>query len=155
MNDTKEKNQVEGALIESGIMQSTVFADLNQSLGKIFSTLDTSKEENSKTLFNVLNSVGTEKLEDYLGKEIKLANFIIQKYDGTDEVTGEVTSNNKVVLIDDKGTCYATGSKGIFNSLIKLISAFGMPANWKAPKVIKAIEKPLDGGRKTYIIELI
>ena len=96
-----------------------------------------------------------KRVADILNTPIKLANVFIQSYEKVDEETGEVQTKVRTILIDDANNSYASASRGLYNSLLKLFAILGMPDTWEKPIDIKVVEVGMKNGGKTYVIEPI
>lgn len=110
--------------------------------------LDTT--ENKKKVFAISeNADGV--VADHIDESILLKDLFLQKYEKIDEETGEVITRTRTILISADGTSYASASKGLYNSVLKLIALLGKPDEWDEPIEIKVKEVSIDKG-KTYTI---
>ena len=82
-------------------------------------------------LYNASNNPD-HKVGDFINKNIKVKDVLVEAIDIVDEETGEVERAPRVVLIDDKGKAYQAVSMGIFNAVKKAIQIFGEPT-WEEP----------------------
>lgn len=82
-------------------------------------------------LFNASNNPD-HKVGDFINKKIKVKDMLVEIIEISDEETGEVTKQPRVVLIDEKGEAYQAVSTGIFNAAKKAIQIFGEPT-WDEP----------------------
>lgn len=111
--------------------------------------------ENNKKLMLKIAQKADKRVADILNTPIKLANVFIQSYEKVDEETGEVQTKVRTILIDDANNSYASASRGLYNSLLKLFAILGMPDSWEKPIDIKVVEVGMKNGGKTYVIEPI
>lgn len=87
--------------------------------------------EDKKELYNIDNSTPDALLNDCVGEKIRVKNVLIKKYEKPmkepifDETTGEIIKDTEttmaIMLIDDNGKTYATGSKSFGWQLIKYL----------------------------------
>lgn len=103
----------------------------NESVRKC--TLDLTKEDNQVMLYNILTGDADVLINDIIGQEIVMTGAYIDKHPSAvvDENTGEVTGSTtkyRIVIFDNEGKTYATGSYGIYNSLEMIMSIFGEPS---------------------------
>ena len=77
-------------------------------------------------MFNASNNPD-HKVGDFINKTIKVKDMLVEVIQIADEETGEIVSQPRVVLIDDKGKAYQAVSTGIFNAAKKMIQIFGEP----------------------------
>lgn len=82
----------------------------------------------------------THKVGDYINKVIVVRDVFVETIELEDEDTHEVIVAPRVVLIDVAGESYQAVSKGVFNSLARLITAFGEPT-WAdgLPVIVKQV----------------
>lgn len=95
--------------------------------------------EAKATLYNALSSAG-ERLGDYVGDAIEVANVVIQGCKFTDEETGEVTNGSRLILVGPEGQIYKSTSRGMVRAAVQLVEMFGTPDQWGEPLTI-AIER--------------
>lgn len=82
--------------------------------------------EEGKILYNALEKCDIL-LSEMVGKTIKIKDLYIEKKDVLDDEKGEVKSKYRTIIFDTDGKTYATGSYGIYNSLVKMCTIFGAP----------------------------
>lgn len=82
----------------------------------------------------------THKVGDYINKGILVKDVFVETIEIEDEDTHDTIIAPRVVLIDTKGESYQAVSKGIFNALARLITAFGEPT-WAdgLPVIVKQV----------------
>ena len=71
-----------------------------------------------------------------------------------DEGTGEVvgtTSKYRIILFDNEGKTYATGSYGIYNALLMIFDIFGEPSK-EHPIKVKVSKKATANGHSTLTL---
>ncbi len=92
-------------------------------------------------LFNAMSNP-THKLADYINVTIWVKDVFVELIELTDDLTGETTLAPRIVLIDNGNETFQAVSKGIYNSLSRLIQNFGEPT-WDGglPLRVKQVSK--------------
>lgn len=129
----------------------SVIKDYNET--GIFTTIKGNSIEDKMSLFAAVNDA--EKLSDNLNKEIAVSNIVVQQVDVTDENSGEVTQQPRVIIIDDKGKAYSAISIGLLSSIKNIIAFLGDPNDWPKPIVFKTVEKRARNGYRFMALELV
>lgn len=132
----------------------SILGEIDKSNRRTYSSLNLDSVDNKKLLLKVSQNAD-KRVADILNTPIKLKDVFIQKYDKVDEETGEVLTKTRTILIDSNNNSYATASKGLYNSLLKIFAILGMPDTWEEPLNIKIVETAMKNGGKTYVIEPI
>lgn len=103
--------------------------------------------DDKKRLVNAMSNPDF-RIADFINKVINVVDVYVEMSNVTSQTTGELVEIPRVVLIDDKGKSYASLSFGVFNSLKKIISVFGLPT-WPEgiPIEVVRIQK---GDRQIY-----
>lgn len=107
-----------------------------------------------KHLFNALEQADVL-LNDIVGTEFNLKDVYLHKYTKVNEETGEVENKCRVLLFDENGQSYATGSFGIFNVIGRIFEAFGTPNEWEEPLKVKVIKKDIGNSKKMLSLEIL
>lgn len=121
--------------------------------------------KDKKLLFNLEDKVDVM-LNDIVGESIRVTKVLLRKYYKPlpepifDEETGEVIKDTELkvslVLVDDKGKSYATGSKGFAFKMQKLLGEYGGAEDLENGIDIKIIKVPTGkGGNKALSFELL
>ena len=110
--------------------------------------------EERKNLFNALEKADVL-LNDVVGTEFNLKDVYLHKYTKLNEETGEVENKCRVLLFDDNGQTYATGSFGIFNIIGRIFEVFGTPDEWEEPLRVKVIKKEIGNNKKMLSLEIM
>lgn len=137
--------------------------DFNYSGNTNVSTYSNIKDK--KLLFNLEDKVDVM-LNDIVGESIRVTNVLLREYRKPleepiiDEETGEIIKDSELkislVLIDDKGKSYATGSKTFAFKMKKLLGEYGGVADLESGIGIKIIKVPAGkGGNKALSFELL
>ena len=118
VNENVENENVEMVVQEqsSSIMS---FEDLKQNSNTKMDMI--TNIEDKKELYNIDNSTPDALLNDCVGEKIRVKKVLIKRYEKPmekpvfDETTGEIIKDTEtsmaIMLIDDNGKTYATGSK--------------------------------------------
>ena len=77
-------------------------------------------------IFNAMSSPD-ERLRNHINEIIKIRDVYCEIVECVNKDTGEKSEAPRVVLIDTEGKSYQCVSTGIFNSLKRLFTVFGMP----------------------------
>ena len=80
-----------------------------------------------KAAFYNATSNPDHKVGDFINKVIRVKDIYVEAIELDDEETGESVSAPRIVLIDTDGKTYQAVSRGVFNSLVRLINTFGQP----------------------------
>ena len=120
--------------------------------GKGFCSMVAVDLKAKKTLFNACSN--PEKVSAYIGKTIKLVHFYVEIIQTVSEQTGEIVSVPRVVLIDEKGNGYQGVSVGLYNSIKRIVSMFGVPDTWDAPLSVEIQQIELKNGR-TFNLKMV
>lgn len=121
--------------------------------------------KDKKKLFNLEDKVDVM-LNDIVGESIRVKEVLLRKYRKPleqpiiDEETGEIIKDSELkislVLIDDKGKSYATGSKTFAFKMQKLLGDYGGAEDLEKGIDIKIIKVPAGkGGNKALSFELL
>lgn len=121
---------------------------------KTYCSIVCKTNEEKKNLFNALEQADAL-LNDVVGTEINLTNVYIHRYEKLNEETGEVDPKVRIILFDENGTSYATGSFGIFNIIGRILEVFGTPDTWSEPLKVRVVKKDIQNNRKMLSLELI
>lgn len=117
---------------------------------KVGTTMNLDSKESRVKLYN-----GTENadvlINDIVGKTIDVQDVYIEAIpkEEVDEKTGEVrtTTKYRTILFDKKGTTYATGSYGIYNSIVKLVNMFGEDLLHTEGLKVEVVKVPTKDGK--------
>lgn len=110
--------------------------------------------EEKKHLFNALESADVL-LMDVVGTEFNLKDVYLNRYERLNNDTGEYEDKVRIILFDEEGKTYASGSFGIFNTLRRIFEVFGTPEKWSEPLKVKVVQKSIDNTKKILSLELI
>lgn len=73
--------------------------------------------------------------DDNPGVNVAMKDVLIHNVQIADEQTGELITQPRTVIIDDKGKTYASVSTGVLGSLQKIFAIFGLPTYDKPLKI--------------------
>ena len=131
-------NNEENALVVAENNNLTITDKINENVKRC--TLDLNDEDNQVSLYNVLTGDADILINNIVDQEIVMTGAYMDKHPApvVDEGTGEVvgtTSKYRIILFDDEGKTYATGSYGIYNALLMIFDIFGEPSKEHPIKV--------------------
>ena len=113
--------------------------------GKGFCSMTAVDNKAKVTLFNACSNPG--KISDMIGKQIKMLHFYIEVIQTVSEQSGELVNVPRVVIIDEQGKGYQGVSVGLYNSVKRIVSMFGMPDTWDGPHTVEVQQISLKSGR--------
>lgn len=122
--------------------------------GKIsYCSLKLETLEDKKKAFSLISNP-QHALRDMINKTISLRHVFAEQIQITKKDTGEVNDTVRMVLIDDKGVGYACVSKGVFNSMSRLLQLIGDPSTWEKPIDIIVKTKQIDKEKSCLVFDL-
>lgn len=121
---------------------------------KTYCSVNLANIEEKKNLFNKLQRADAL-LNDCVGTEIKLKDIYVSKYTKLNEETGELEDKVRIILFDESGMTYATGSFGIYNILSEIMGIFGTPNTWSEPLNVKVVKVPIKNNKQILSLEII
>lgn len=113
--------------------------------GKGFCTMTAEDKKAKITLYNAC--ANPEKISAIIGKTIKLLHFYVEVVQVVSEQSGELVNVPRCVLIDEKGKGYQAVSIGMYNSLKRIVSMFGLPDTWSEPLAVEVQQIETKKGR--------
>lgn len=148
------KNEENNALVVAENNQLTVSDRINETVKRC--TLNLDEEDNQVALYNVLTGDADALLNDMVDQTIIMTGAFMDKHPApvVDEGTGEVigtTSKYRIIIFDDEGKTYATGSYGIYNALLMIFDIFGEPSV-EHPIKVKVSKKATANGHSTLTL---
>ena len=147
-------NNEENALVVAENNTLTIADKINENVKRC--TLDLNDEDNQVSLYNVLTGDADILINNIVDQEIVMTGAYMDKHPApvVDEGTGEVvgtTSKYRIILFDDEGKTYATGSYGIYNALLMIFDIFGEPSK-EHPIKVKVSKKATANGHSTLTL---
>ena len=92
---------------------------------QMFATIDASTMENKAKLFNATENADVL-ANDCVGEKFTLVDAYIERIPTVDEETGEQKIKYRTILFGDDGKTYASGAYGIYNTVAKILSIYGV-----------------------------
>ena len=120
---------------------------------RVFCSKVAKNDTEKKELFNALESCDVL-LNDCVGQEIEMKDLYIEEKNIVDE-NGEQKIKYRTIIFDAKGQTYATGSYGIYNILMKIITIYGLPNTWETPLKVKVAKRAIGNGKQSLTLQLI
>lgn len=109
--------------------------------------------EEKKKAFSIISNP-EKRLSDMINKKIRMKDLFAEQVEITDENTGEIINTVRMVIVDDKGVGYACVSKGVFNSMSRLIGLIGHPSEWKEPLTIEIKSKQIGKNNSCLVFDI-
>lgn len=129
------------------------FSVENTELGTVQHFIDTSTFEGKSKLYSALQNA--EKLSDHLNEPLHMVNAVALSVQVSDEVTGEISTSARVIIVTDDDKSYAATSPTLLAGLNTMFGIFGTPDTWEKPLAIKIVERRSRRGYKFYNIETV
>ena len=92
---------------------------------QMFATIDASTMENKAKLFNATENADVL-ANDCVGEKFTLVDAYIERIPTIDEETGEQKIKYRTILFGEDGKTYASGAYGIYNTVAKILSIYGV-----------------------------
>lgn len=92
---------------------------------QMFSTIDVTTMENKAKLFNATENADVL-ANDCVGEKFTLVDAYIERIPTIDEETGEQKIKYRTILFGEDGKTYASGAYGIYNTVAKILSIYGV-----------------------------
>lgn len=132
-------------------MNNTVLYDLNNP--EAYCSITGDSREERVAMYNAINNPD-HKLSDFVGKQLNIKDVSIERVENINDESGEMVTNARVVLIDDKGESYTCVSSGIYSAIKKLVSVFGEPT-WNPALPVEVQNLSTKKGRKTMTLKAV
>lgn len=92
---------------------------------QMFTTMDLNKKENKAKLFNASENADVL-ANDCVGTKFVLSDLYIERIPRINEETGEQEIKYRTILFDEEGKTYVTTAYGVYNTIVKIISIYGI-----------------------------
>lgn len=92
---------------------------------QMFTTIDLNKKENKAKLFNASENADVL-ANDCVGTKFVLSDLYIERIPRINEETGEQEIKYRTILFDEEGKTYVTTAYGVYNTVMKIISIYGI-----------------------------
>lgn len=93
-------------------------------------------------------------VDESLGDTIQLRNLVVIPVELADS-QGAVSTQPRVILIDDEGNAFHATSRGLMSSITNLFASVGEPETWAKPVPIKVVEAKGRNGYKYFTMNLV
>lgn len=121
--------------------QGVAVGNINDMFGASMLTMWTSLDQNNKAgILGAMQDADHNLMtyfDDNPGAVINMKDVLIHNVQIADESTGELTTQPRTIIIDDKGVTYSSVSMGVLGSLQKIFALFGQPT-YNQPLKIQA-----------------
>ena len=105
--------------------QLIIFNKENESEKQCYSSMDINSKENKAKLFNATENADIL-AADVVGEKLTLVDVYLEKNPRVNEETGELGHKYRTILFSKEGKTYASGSYGLYNSVVKILSIYGI-----------------------------
>lgn len=146
-----EENAMELAVASDRFERLNLARDITGG-GKGFCTMQAVDKKAKATLFNACGN--PEKLSAYIGKRLDLLHFYVEVVQVVAEESGEIVNVPRCVLIDKAGKGYQAVSIGMYNTLKRIVSMYGLPETWDEPLAVEVQQVETKKGRTFNLIVL-
>ena len=106
-------------------MNNIVLFNKENNERQMFATIDVTSKENKAKLFNATENADVL-ANDCVGEKFTLVDAYIERIPTIDEETGEQKVKYRTILFGDDGKTYASGAYGIYNTVAKILSIYGV-----------------------------
>ena len=106
-------------------MNNIVLFNKENNERQMFATIDVTSKENKAKLFNATENADVL-ANDCVGETFTLVDAYIERIPSFDEETGEQKIKYRTILFGDDGKTYASGAYGIYNTVAKILSIYGV-----------------------------
>lgn len=106
-------------------MNNIVLFNKENNERQMFATIDASTMENKAKLFNATENADVL-ANDCVGEKFTLVDAYIERIPTVDEETGEAKVKYRTILFGEDGKTYASGAYGIYNTVAKILSIYGI-----------------------------
>lgn len=106
-------------------MNNIVLFNKENNERQMFSTIDVTTMENKAKLFNATENADVL-ANDCVGEKFNLVDAYIERIPSIDEETGEQKIKYRTILFGEDGKTYASGAYGIYNTVAKILSIYGV-----------------------------
>lgn len=123
----------------TGLATLDVRGAMSESSSQAFCSMRTGTAKEKAALYNATSNPN-HKVGDYINKTIRVKDIYVEAIELEDDESGDTITAPRIVLVDVDGDSYQAVSKGVFNSLIRLINTFGQPT-WEEglPLIVRQI----------------
>lgn len=115
--------------------------------GGMYCSMKSESREDRLAIFEAVTEA--ESLEDHINERLTIENIVIQPVEVTDSLTGEVKTQNRIVLVTADKRAFACVSIGVETSLKQLFGIVGLPP-WKPAIDFKAVKENSSRGKYKF-----
>ena len=117
---------------------------------QMYGTLDMTSKENKAKLFNATENADVL-ANDCVGAKFTLKDVYIEKIPKIDEETGEQVTKYRTIMFDQDGKTYATGAYGIYNTVAKILSIYGVETLHEEGLEVEIAKSTQNGKTRLYL----
>lgn len=149
---TQEQTQALAAVEETAIPSiSGRLSGQSADLPAPYCSFRATTMESKKRLYQAMTNP-QKKIADCINLPIDVKDIFVEWVQMTDQATGEITTAPRVVLFGADGVTYSAVSRGLANSLERLMLVYGLPT-WETP-IPCVIRQVQAGERRFYTLDI-
>ena len=126
MSEEKDLQTTNVPAVSSEEKTPSIKSELENASADILCTIKGDDPVTKAKVFNALANPDYS-LSDFTGKTVRMVDVLAQYVKITDDKTGEVSTQPRVIIIDDQGKAYSCVSIGVMNSLTQIFMVMGRP----------------------------
>lgn len=142
----------ETAIVPTTAPGSAIVANFANSSGVLYCSFTPENDAGRAILFNAMNAPDV-KISDHIGQEITIRDIIVEPVEIVDDMTGEIRTSPRTILIDPDGNTYSATSYGIYNALRRLVAIFGAPT-WENGITVR-VKQISRGANRIFTLEVV
>lgn len=127
---------------------------MDESRKQSFCSMNPQTFQEKAAFYNAISSP-SKRLGDMINLAIELQHVYAETCNYLNKESGELQAGVRIVLIDKDGVSYNTSSIGVYNSLSKIFSIFGVPQSWESPITVRVKQITPADNRKVLTLELV
>ena len=132
-------------------MNNLIIFDNKTNERQMYSSFDVETKENKAKLFNATENADVL-VNDCINQELVLKDVYMERIPFVDEQTGEQKTKYRTILFDENGQTYATGAYGVYNTVAKILSIYGIDyLHEEGLKVVIAKATTKDNKTRLYL----
>ena len=117
----------------------------------VYSSIDGADFATRLQILKLVNEAAP--IDEHLGEVFELRDVVVQAVDTFDEVTGEPSSYERVILIAHDDRAYVGASKGLMNAIRTAFRIIGEPSDWPSPIPV-TVTREGPRGRQYFVLNL-
>lgn len=131
--------------------EETAIDSTNPTAGSIWTSITAETRDERAKLYAAVSDA--ESLEEHIGERLNVVDVVIEGIEVQDPLTQEMRPANRIVLVCEDGSAYASVSTGVEGAIKKMFSIIGSPT-WTPALPIVAEKRPGKNGFKFTTLNL-